>query len=66
VVDEVGYQPLGRIEANLVFQVTSKRYEKGSIILTSDKALAVLIDWSKGAEEKCRQFGAIPSTTAAM
>jgi DNA replication protein DnaC len=37
VVDEVGYQPLQRAEANLVFQVISKRYEKGSIILTSNK-----------------------------
>ena len=37
VVDEVGYQPLERAEANLVFQVISKRYEKGSIILTSNK-----------------------------
>ncbi|MGW0826107.1 IS21-like element helper ATPase IstB [Streptomyces sp. NPDC002845] len=38
VVDEVGYQPLERAEANLVFQVVSKRYEKGSIILTSNKS----------------------------
>jgi DNA replication protein DnaC len=37
VVDEVGYQPLERTEANLVFQVISKRYKKGSIILTSNK-----------------------------
>lgn len=37
VVDEVGYQPLEPAEANLVFQVISKRYEKGPIILTSNK-----------------------------
>ncbi|MCE7001983.1 IS21-like element helper ATPase IstB [Kibdelosporangium philippinense] len=37
VIDEVGYQPLERAEANLVFQVISKRYEKGSVILTSNK-----------------------------
>ncbi|MFJ8511118.1 IS21-like element helper ATPase IstB [Streptomyces avermitilis] len=37
VVDEVGYEILERGEANLVFQVISKRYEKGSIILTSNK-----------------------------
>nr|WP_281291412.1 ATP-binding protein [Streptomyces botrytidirepellens] len=37
VVDEVGYQPLERAEANHVFQVISKRHEKGSIILTSNK-----------------------------
>ncbi len=40
VIDEVGYQPLERAEANLVFQVVSKRYEKGSIILTSNKAFS--------------------------
>jgi len=38
VVDEVGYLPLDRDEANLVFQMISKRYEKGSIILTSNKS----------------------------
>lgn len=40
VIDEVGYQPLERAEANLVFQVVSKRYEKGSIILTSNKTFS--------------------------
>ncbi|MFE4825162.1 IS21-like element helper ATPase IstB [Streptomyces sp. NPDC056704] len=40
VVDEVGYQPLERAEANLVFQVISKRYEKGSITLTSNKTFS--------------------------
>jgi DNA replication protein DnaC len=40
IVDEVGYQPLERAEANLVFQVISKRYEKGSIILTSNKSFS--------------------------
>ncbi|MDP9850301.1 IS21-like element helper ATPase IstB [Streptosporangium lutulentum] len=40
VLDEVGYLPLGRDEANLVFQMISKRYEKGSIILTSNKAFS--------------------------
>ena len=40
MVDEVGYQPLERAEANLVFQVISKRYEKGSIILTSNKTFS--------------------------
>ena len=40
VVDEVGYEILERGEANLVFQVISKRYEKGSIILTSNKTFS--------------------------
>lgn len=38
VVDEVGYLPLDRAEANMVFQLVSRRYERGSIIITSNKA----------------------------
>lgn len=40
VVDEVGYLPLARDEANLVFQLISKRYEKGSTVLTSNKSFS--------------------------
>lgn len=40
VVDEVGYLPLDRTDANLVFQLVSRRYEKGSIIITSNKAFS--------------------------
>ncbi|PZS13413.1 MAG: AAA family ATPase [Pseudonocardiales bacterium] len=39
VLDEVGYLPLSREEANMVFQLVSMRYETGAIILTSNKAL---------------------------
>jgi DNA replication protein DnaC len=40
VLDEVGYLPLGRDEANMVFQLVSRRYERGSIVLTSNKAFS--------------------------
>ena len=36
IIDEIGYLPFGRDEANLFFQVVAKRYEKGSMILTSN------------------------------
>jgi DNA replication protein DnaC len=36
IIDEVGYRPLGRDDANLFFQVIAKRYEKGSVIVTSN------------------------------
>lgn len=36
IIDEVGYLPFAREQANLLFQVVAKRYEKGSIILTSN------------------------------
>jgi len=35
IIDEIGYLPLGREQANLFFQVVAKRYEKGATILTS-------------------------------
>lgn len=36
IIDEVGYLPLQHNQANLFFQVIAKRYEHGSIILTSN------------------------------
>lgn len=38
VVDEVGYLPLGREAANWFFELVSRRYERGSIVLTSNKS----------------------------
>jgi len=43
VVDEIGYLPFGREEANLFFNVVAKRYERGSMILTSNLPFA---QWS--------------------
>ena len=37
ILDEIGYLPLDREGSNLFFQLVSKRYEKGSIILASNK-----------------------------
>jgi DNA replication protein DnaC len=36
IIDEIGYLPFGRDQANLFFQVIAKRYEKASIVLTSN------------------------------
>jgi len=36
IIDEIGYLPMTRDQANLFFQVIVKRYEKGSLILTSN------------------------------
>lgn len=36
IIDEIGYLPFGRAEANHFFQVIAKRYEKGSVIVTSN------------------------------
>lgn len=36
IIDEIGYLPFGREEANLFFNVIAKRYERGSTLLTSN------------------------------
>ena len=38
IIDEIGYLPFGREQASLFFQVVARRYEKGSLILTSNLA----------------------------
>ena len=38
VVDELGYLPIDKHRANLLFQVISERYEHGAIIITSNRA----------------------------
>jgi len=37
IIDEIGYLPLDKLQSNLLFQVISKRYERGSMIVTSNK-----------------------------
>lgn len=38
ILDEMGYFPLDRMAAQFMFQLVSRRYQKGSIILTSNKS----------------------------
>lgn len=38
IIDELGYLPLDKIGADLFFQIISERYERGSIVITSNKA----------------------------
>ena len=37
IIDELGYMPVDTHRSNLFFQVVSRRYEKGAIILTTNK-----------------------------
>ena len=36
IIDEIGYLPIDRVGANLFFQLISRRYERGPMILTSN------------------------------
>lgn len=40
IIDEVGYLPMNRTQASLFFQLIAKRYEHGSVILTSNLAFS--------------------------
>ena len=42
VLDEIGYLPIDKNGANLLFQIISARYERGSLLLTTNKAFK---DW---------------------
>ena len=41
IIDELGYLPLGRNGANLIFQLVSRRYERGALIITSNKSFGL-------------------------
>jgi len=40
IVDELGYLPFEANAAHLVFQLVSRRYEKGSILITSNRTVS--------------------------
>lgn len=44
ILDEMGYLPLSREDASLFFRLLSRRYEKASIVITSNKSFT---DWGE-------------------
>ena len=44
ILDELGYLPLSREEASLFFRLLQRRYEKSSMVLTSNKSF---VDWGE-------------------
>lgn len=44
IIDELGYLPLDQTSANWIFHVVSRRYDKGSIILTGNRGFG---DWGQ-------------------
>ncbi|MDA0273042.1 MAG: IS21-like element helper ATPase IstB [Proteobacteria bacterium] len=56
IIDEIGYLPLAREQSNLFFQVIAERYEKGSVILTSNLSFG---EWEQ-------VFGGNTALTSAM
>jgi DNA replication protein DnaC len=44
ILDELGYLPLTREEASLFFRLLVRRYERASLIVTSNKSF---VDWGE-------------------
>jgi DNA replication protein DnaC len=44
IIDEIGYLPLSREEASLFFRLIVRRYERASLIVTSNKSF---LDWGE-------------------
>jgi DNA replication protein DnaC len=44
ILDEMGYLPMSREEASLFFRLLTRRYEKASLVLTSNKSF---VDWGE-------------------
>lgn len=44
IIDEIGYLPLSRHEASLFFRLVVRRYERASLIVTSNKSF---LDWGE-------------------
>jgi DNA replication protein DnaC len=44
VIDELGYLPLDQASANWIFQVVSRRADRGSILLTGNRGFG---DWGQ-------------------
>ena len=44
IIDEIGYLPLSHNEASLFFRLVVRRYERASLIVTSNKSF---LDWGE-------------------
>ena len=44
ILDEIGYLPLSNLEASLFFRLVVRRYERASLIITSNKSF---LDWGE-------------------
>lgn len=44
IIDELGYLSLSRVEASLFFRLVARRYERASLIVTSNKSF---LDWGE-------------------
>lgn len=56
ILDELGYLPVDKQGADLLFQVISNRYEMGSVVMTTNRPFA---DWGKVFNNNATLAGAL-------
>jgi DNA replication protein DnaC len=50
IIDEMGFEPMNRMEASLFFRLVSHRYERGSMLITTNKGIREWPDLLAGDE----------------
>jgi DNA replication protein DnaC len=65
IVDELGYLPFAPNAAHLFFQLVSRRYERGSILVTSNRAVGEWVPCSVTPSWRPRSStGSYPTATS--
>ncbi len=62
IIDELGFVPLSKTGAELLFEVISQRYERGSIIITSNLPFDEWTKYSDSSASPVRSWIASPTT----
>jgi DNA replication protein DnaC len=50
IIDELGYLPFERRSAHLFFQFVARRYERGSLLITTNQ---VVTQWARSSATRC-------------
>jgi DNA replication protein DnaC len=61
IIDELGYLPFERRSAHLFFQLVARRYERGSLLITTNQ---VVTQWGAVLRRRGARGGDSPSTAA--
>lgn len=61
VMDKVGFEPMSRQDASLLFRLVSYRYKRDSIVLTTDKGIR---DWPEILAAKSAAFSVFDTVPA--
>jgi DNA replication protein DnaC len=64
IIDELGYLPFEANAAHLFFQLVSRRYERGSILITSNRSVGKWGSVSLCSKRSAKQNADVPSSVS--